>query len=279
MRPLEFSGPRTERAASPAPCPMAGGVSKPTDERTTQMSDGVFRPTRAMVLAAGLGKRMRPLTATTPKPLIEVARRSLIDYSFDRLVEAGVEEAVVNVHYLADLVEVHVRRRQDLKVTISDERKQLLDTGGGILNALPALGDEPFYLLNSDSFWLEGVRPNMSILAEGFDPERMDGLLLLAPTVGSCGYDGRGDFLFDVRGALSRRSAPKIAPFAYAGAAILHPRLFAGAPEGAFSLNVLFDRALEAGRLFGVRMEGTWLHVGTPPAIREAERAILASAA
>lgn len=243
------------------------------------MAEGAFRPTRAMVLAAGLGKRMRPLTATTPKPLIEVARRSLIDYGLDRLAAAGVTDVVVNVHYLADLVEVHVHRRKDMAIAISDERKELLDTGGGIVKALPLLGSDPFVLLNADSFWIEGVRPNLDLMIETFDDTRMDGLLLLAPTVGSSGYEGRGDFSADSVGLLKRRPPKGIVPFAYAGAAILHPRLFEGAPQGAFSLNRLFDRALEAGRLFGVRMEGTWLHVGTPSAIRDAERAFFYSAA
>jgi MurNAc alpha-1-phosphate uridylyltransferase len=236
-------------------------------------------PKRAMMLAAGLGKRMRPLTATTPKPLIEVAGRALMDHGLDRLEAAGVEEVVVNVHYLADLVEVHASRRQHPRVHVSDERGRLLDTGGGIAKALPLLGDEPFYLVNSDSFWIEGVSPNLARLANSWDGDRMDGLLMLAATVPAVGYDGPGDFMLDAVGRLSRRPASKIAPFAYSGAAILHPRLFEGAPEGRFSLNLLFDRAIEAGRLFGVRMEGVWLHVGTPEAIGEAEAAIHQSAA
>ena len=236
-------------------------------------------PKRAMMLAAGLGKRMRPLTATTPKPLIEVAGRALMDHGLDRLEAAGVEEVVVNVHYLADLVEVHASRRQRPRVHVSDERGALLDTGGGIAKALPLLGPEPFYLVNSDSFWIEGVSPNLARLANAWDETRMDGLLMLAATVPAVGYDGPGDFMLDGDGRLSRRPASKISPFAYSGAAILHPRLFDGAPEGRFSLNVLFDRAIEAGRLFGVRMEGVWLHVGTPEAIGEAEAAIQQSAA
>jgi len=236
-------------------------------------------PKRAMMLAAGLGKRMRPLTATTPKPLIEVAGRALMDHGLDRLEAAGVEEVVVNVHYLADLVEVHASRRERPRVHVSDERGTLLDTGGGIAKALPLLGPEPFYLVNSDSFWIEGVSPNLARLASAWDETRMDGLLMLAATVPAVGYDGPGDFMLDGDGRLSRRPASKISPFAYSGAAILHPRLFEGAPEGRFSLNLLFDRAIEAGRLFGVRMEGVWLHVGTPEAIREAEAAIHQSAA
>jgi len=232
-----------------------------------------------MVLAAGIGKRMRPITATTPKPLVEVAGRALIDYGLDRLAAAGVEQAVVNVHYLADLVEVHVGRRVQPKVVVSDERAALLDTGGGIKRVLDTIGDEPFYLLNSDSFWLEGVRNNLDLLAESWRDERMDALLLLAPTVGAVGYDGVGDFTLDPVGRLTRRAPPRVAPFAYAGAAILSPRLFAEAPDGAFSLNRLFDAALGEERLYGVRMEGMWLHVGTPEAIRAAETAIRDSAA
>ncbi len=234
-------------------------------------------PKTAMVLAAGLGKRMRPLTATTPKPLIEVAGRSLINRNIDRLANDGVETVVVNVHYLADLVEVHVRHWQEPRIVISDERRQLLETGGGIAKALPLLGNDPFYLLNSDSFWIEGAKSNLGRLADTWDDERMDGLLLLASTVVSTGYDGDGDFTMGPDGVLERRAERTVAPFVYSGAAILHPRLFKDVPEGPFSLNVLFDRALEEGRLFGIRMEGVWLHVGTPRAIRDAEAAIRAS--
>ncbi len=236
------------------------------------------RPTHAMVLAAGLGKRMRPITATTPKPLVEVAGRSLIDRGLQRLREAGVEVAVVNVHYLADLVEIHVQKCDAPKIVVSDEREQLLDTGGGIAKALPLLGSKPFFVYNSDSFWIEGIRRNLDLLAGRWDDETMDALLLLAPIVGCVGYSGSGDFLMDADGRLARRPERRVVPFAYAGAAILHPRLFADAPSGAFSLNVLFDRAIASGRLFGQRMEGVWLHVGTPRAIREAEAAIAESA-
>jgi MurNAc alpha-1-phosphate uridylyltransferase len=232
-----------------------------------------------MILAAGIGKRMRPITATVPKPLVEVGGRALIDHGLDRLERAGVETAVVNVHYLADLVRVHVVKRKKPKVVISDERDRLLDTGGGVAKALPQLGDEPFYVINSDSFWIEGPRPNLDWLAGGWHGDRMDALLLLASTVRSVGYHGRGDFRMDPAGRLSRRPERDVAPFAYAGAAILHPRLFADCPAGAFSLNRLFDRAIEADRLFGVRMDGLWLHVGTPEAIGEAEMSIADSAA
>jgi MurNAc alpha-1-phosphate uridylyltransferase len=236
-------------------------------------------PRRAMVLAAGLGKRMRPITVTTPKPLVEVGGRALIDRALDSLEQAGVETVVVNVHYLADLVSVHVARRKSPKVIVSDERSRLLDTGGGVVKALPLLGPEPFYLLNSDSFWIEGARPNLAWLAGGWRDESMDALLLVAATVRTIGYQGRGDFRMDPAGRLVRRPEREVVPFVYAGAAILHPRLLADAPAGPFSLNLLFNRAMEAGRLFGVRLDGLWFHVGTPDAIGEAEMTIADSAA
>lgn len=236
-------------------------------------------PRRGMVLAAGIGKRMRPVTATVPKPLIEVAGRPMIDRALDRLSRAGVEEVVVNVHYLADLLETHVRKRKNPKIIVSDERSALLETGGGIAKALPLLGPDPFFVMNSDSFWIEGPRPNLDWLISGWDDSTMDALLMLAPTVASIGYHGPGDFLMDKEGRLTRRPERTIAPFVYSGAAILSPRLFENAPEGAFSLNVLFDRAIASGRLFGVRMDGIWLHVGTPESIREAELSVAESAA
>jgi MurNAc alpha-1-phosphate uridylyltransferase len=232
-----------------------------------------------MVLAGGFGKRMRPVSATTPKPLVKVGGRPLIDHCLDGLAKAGVETAVVNVHYLADLLEAHLKKREQPKIVISDERDALLETGGGVRKALPLLGDEAFMLRNSDSFWLEGVRPNLKWLAGGWDDRRMDALLLLAPTVNAIGYSGRGDFFLDKDGRLARRSERMVAPFVYAGAAILHPRLFTGAPDGAFSLNLLFDRAIEAGRLSGVRLDGLWINVETAASIKAADEAISARAA
>ena len=231
-------------------------------------------PTKAFVAAAGLGKRMRPLTATTPKPLIEVCGKSLIDYGLDALAHAGTQEAVVNVHYIADLVEVHVSKRKNPTIIISDEREELLETGGGTLKALPHLGGEPFFYLNADSIWIEGVKPNFVLLAEAWDDAKMDGLLLLSTTVKAIGFDGLGDFTMEASGHLKRREENITAPYVYASAAIFHPRLFKDAPKGKFSLNVLFDRAIEAGRLYGAHMGGTWLHVGTPDAIDAAETAI-----
>src|SRR5262249_48633385 len=193
------------------------------------------RPRRAMVLAAGIGKRMRPLTVTVPKPLIEVAGRALVDHALDRLEPPRGGTAVVNVHYLAGLVRAHLGRRKRPQIVISDEQAELLDTGGGIAKAVPLLGDQPFYLLNSDSFWIEGARPNLDWLAAAWNDAAMDALIMLAPTVKAIGYHGRGDFRMDPAGRLYRRGEREVVPFAYAGAAILHPCLFDGCPPGAFS--------------------------------------------
>jgi MurNAc alpha-1-phosphate uridylyltransferase len=227
-----------------------------------------------MVLAAGLGTRMRPLTDTLPKPLVKVAGKALLDHVLDRLADAGVETAVVNVHHMADRIERHLKGRTRPKIEISDERGELLDTGGGVVKALKLLGTAPFLHMNSDTLWIEGVTPNLPQLAASFDPARMDILLLLASTTASIGYEGRGDFIMAPDGRLSRRAERQVAPFVYAGAAMLSPAPFADAPKGRFSLNTMFDRAIEAGRLYGQRLEGTWMHVGTPAAIAAAEAAI-----
>ncbi len=236
-------------------------------------------PRCAMVLAAGLGLRMRPLSNGTPKPLVTVAGKALIDHVLDRLAQVGVETAVVNVHYLANQVEQHLAGRSTPRIVISDERDELLDTGGGVVKALPDLSTAPFFLLNSDAIWIDGVRPNLIRLAEMFDPARMDALLLLAATSTSVGYAGRGDFVMAPDGRISRRREREVVPFVYTGVAILGRPLFSTAPPGAFSLNLLFDRAIEAGRLYGLRLEGVWMHVGTPDAIGAAEAAIHASVA
>jgi N-acetyl-alpha-D-muramate 1-phosphate uridylyltransferase len=235
-------------------------------------------PKSAMVLAAGLGTRMRPYNGHIPKPLVAVGGKSLIDYGLDRLADAGVERAVVNVHHLADAIERHLAARHSPRIVISNERGELLGTGGGIAKALPQLGDAPFFLVNSDTLWLDGVKPNFARLAEKFNPQTMDALLLLAPTAGSLGYEGRGDYALLSDGRLRRRGDPDAVPFIYAGTAILSPSLFAAAPAGAFPLTRLFDRAGEAGRLFGLRLEGTWMHVGTPEAVAAAEAALAAMA-
>jgi MurNAc alpha-1-phosphate uridylyltransferase len=232
-----------------------------------------------MVLAAGFGERMRPLTDRMPKPMVQVAGKALIDHMLDRLAAAGVETAVVNVHYLADMLEKHLSARRLPRIVISDERATLLGTGGGLIKALPLLGDGPFYHVNSDSIWIEGVRSNLQNLAVYFDPQRMDALLLLAPSTTSIGYSGRGDFAMAPDGRLRARAEREVVPFVYAGAALLAPPFCAGAPKGPFSLTKLFARSAGAGRLYGLRLEGLWMHVGTPEAIALAEAAILESAA
>lgn len=231
-----------------------------------------------MVLAAGLGTRMQPLTDTMPKPLVPVAGRALLDHVLDRLADAGVECAVVNVHYLGDQIVAHTKDRAWPAITISDERGLLLGTGGGVVKALPDLGKAPFFHINSDTIWIDGVQPNLMRLADAFDPATMDALLLLAPTTGSIGYAGRGDFTVAPDGRLRRRGEREVAPYVYAGAAILSPELFKNAPRGEFPLTALFERAAEHGRLHGLRLEGLWMHVGTPEAIAAAEAAITASA-
>lgn len=237
------------------------------------------KPTRAMVLAAGLGLRMRPLTNNLPKPLVPVAGRPLLDHVLDKLAEAGVGEAVVNVHYLPDQIIDHVATRNHPRIIISDERDEVLDTGGAVVKALPLLGDAPFFHLNADTMWIDGVRPNLTRMAEAFDPARMDILLLMAPTASSIGYGGSGDYAMLADGALRKRKENQVVPFVYAGVAIMSPALFAGAPQGKFSLTKMFDRANKQERLFGLRLDGVWMHVGTPDAVQAAEKAFLVSAA
>jgi N-acetyl-alpha-D-muramate 1-phosphate uridylyltransferase len=236
------------------------------------------KPHKAMVLAAGLGVRMRPLTDTMPKPLVPVAGKPLLDYALDRLADAGVSEAVVNVHYLADQIISHVATRTRPHVTISDERDHVLGTGGGVVKALPVLGFEPFFHVNSDTLWIDGVQSNLKRLADTFDPERMDILLLMAPTTSSIGYNGQGDYAMLADGSLRRRREHQVVPFVYAGAAIIAPAIFDGAPAGEFSLTKMFDKANEQDRLFGLRLDGVWMHVGTPDAVTLAEEALLESA-
>ncbi len=237
------------------------------------------KPTTAMVLAAGLGLRMRPLTEHRPKPLVEVAGKALLDHVLDRLKEIDVGTAVVNVHYLPDQIIQHVATRQAPRVIVSDERDVVLGTGGGVVKALRLLGAEPFYHLNADTMWIDGVQPNLARLADAFDPAKMDILLLMAPTANSIGYSGAGDYAMMTDGTLRRRKEHQIVPFVYAGAAIMSPQIFRDAPQGEFSLTKIFDRASEQERLFGLRLEGVWMHVGTPDAIGAAEAALLASAA
>ena len=237
------------------------------------MSARGISPTRAMVLSAGLGERMRPLTDTTPKPMIEVRGQPMIDRVLDRLEAAGVREAVVNLHHLGDSLERHLATRRRPKIVFSHEA-DLLDTGGGVAKALPRLGKQPFFALNGDVVWLDGGSPALGRLAAAWDDAAMDVLLLLHPTVFAHGYHGAGDFFMSPLGALRRRREREVAPFIFTGVQILHPRIFADLPEGAFSLNLLYDRAAEAERLWGLRHDGEWFHVGTPEALAEVEDAL-----
>jgi N-acetyl-alpha-D-muramate 1-phosphate uridylyltransferase len=234
-------------------------------------------PKTAIVLAAGLGKRMLPITATMPKPLVKVAGESLIDFALDRLHEAGIETVVVNVHHFADMLEAHVRTRSIPRIVVSDERNELLETGGGVKKALPLLGGNPFITFNSDSLWIEGREPNLKRLVAAWDPERMDILMLVAPLSTRVGYEGAGDFHMDSDGRLRRRGSDPSADFVYAGVAIVKPELVSGTPEGPFSANAFYDKAIAKDRLYGLCMEGQWLHVGEPQAIAEAEKCLAAS--
>lgn len=231
-------------------------------------------PRKAMVLAAGLGTRMRPITDRMPKPLVPVAGRALIDWGLDSLAAAGVEEAVVNVHHHADQMIAHLDGRKSPRIVISDERAQLLDSAGAIVKALPEIGKDPFFILNADTFWIEGPTPNLARLAAQWDPARMDILLMIAVTSQAVGYSGRGDFVMDKEGMLARVPERTVSPYVYAGVAIADPRLFEGETVRPVSLNRFFDRAIAEGRLYGMRMDGLWLTVGTPEAIGEAEQAI-----
>lgn len=236
-------------------------------------ADKTFRPTRAMILAAGLGARMRPLTETVPKPLIEIDSRPLIDHALERLVDAGITEVVVNLHHLADKIEthLHLKARKQPRVRFLREAERL-ETGGGVKNALPMLGSDPFYVVNSDAFWLNGPLDTLGRMAATWDDKHMDGLLLLHSAVDAYGYRGVGDFCADEQGLLTRRPESELSPWLFTGIQILHPRLFDGAPEGAFSLNVLYDKAIEAQRLYGIIHDGEWFHVGTRAGLEAAER-------
>lgn len=227
----------------------------------------------AMIMAAGLGKRMRPLTASQPKPMVRVAGKPLIDHALDRVAEAGIARAVVNVHYFADALEAHLAERVAPEICVSDERDMLLETGGGMVNALPYLPD-PFFSLNSDNIWLDGPRDAFHDLSDCWDARQMDALLLLVPHQRAANFSGPGDFHMDAAGRLQRRAPGRIAPFIFTGIQIVSHRLLRDAPEGKFSTNVLWDRALEEGRLFGTAFTGQWFEVGTPEAIRPTEDAL-----
>lgn len=244
--------------------------SKPLALRPTLSADV---PSTAMVMAAGLGKRMRPLTATRPKPLVEVAGKPLIDHALDRLEAAGVSKAVVNVHYLADSLEAHLAKRKGaLQTVISDERDMLLETGGGLVRAMPQIDADPFLAVNSDNLWVEGPIDSLHLLASHWDDEKMDALLLLVPLAQAHCHVGKGDFHMDSAGRLRRRKPHGVAPFVYIGIQMLSKRLFEGElPDGAFSTNILWNRAIEKGRLYGTVHQGLWFDIGRPESIRRAE--------
>ncbi|HLN23973.1 MAG TPA: nucleotidyltransferase family protein [Patescibacteria group bacterium] len=225
-------------------------------------------PSHAMILAAGKGLRMRPITERMPKPLVPVAGRTMLDRVMDHLDRVGVPHRVVNAHWLGGMIHDHLAGRPD--VVISDEA-DLLETGGGVAKALPALGLAPFFVCNADILWRDGTTPALARLAAAWDDGRMDALLLMQPTATAFGYDGAGDFVLDANGNARRRMEQEIAPTLFAGVQILHPRLFDGAPDGAFSLNILYDKAAAAGRLYGIVHDGEWYHIGTPEALAEAE--------
>lgn len=229
----------------------------------------------AMLMAAGLGKRMRPLTATTPKPLVRVLGKPLIDRALDRLEDAGVTRAVVNVHYLADAIEAHVAPRAMPKITFSDERAALLETGGGMVKARAAgLLPDPFFACNADSIWLDGPRNALAELSARWDPQAMDALLLVVSHARAFNFDGTGDFYMDGAGRLSRKLPGRIAPFIFTGIQLVSHRLLREAPEGAFSTNLLWDRAIAEGRLYGTAFTGEWYEVGTPAHIAPTEEAL-----
>jgi len=227
--------------------------------------------TRAMVLAAGLGTRMRPLTNDRPKPLVEVMGKPLIDHAIDRLVQGGVKLIVVNVHHKAEMLKAHLAKRKGVEIRITDETDAILDTGGAVANALGHFDGQPFFTYNSDSLWVEGMGNSMARMQARWNADEMDALMLLAVAATSIGYEGFGDFIMDKVGHLKRRHEMKLAPFVWTGLQIVHPRLFDGAPKGRFSINPLWDKAIEKERLFGLRLDGTWLHVGTPAGLEEAE--------
>jgi MurNAc alpha-1-phosphate uridylyltransferase len=232
-------------------------------------------PDTAMILAAGLGKRMRPLTATRPKPLVEVAGKALIDHVFDRLRAAGVGKIVVNVHYLPEALEAHLKSRAtDFDVKISNEREQLLETGGGMVHALPLIGADPFLVINSDNYWVDGPTDTLQLLASLWSEEEMDALLLLVPLANAGNHSGQGDFHMTADGRLVRREKTRVAPFVYTGIQMVSKRLLRDAPKGPFSTNILWDRAIAEGRCFGAVHPGLWFDVGNPAAIKATERAL-----
>lgn len=230
-------------------------------------------PQRAMVLAAGLGERMRPITDTLPKPLIELRGRTLLDSILDRVEAAGVPEAVINLHYLGEMIEARLVPRERPRVSFSHEETRL-ETGGGVRKALSLLGADAFFVINGDVCWLDGHTPALERLAAAWDDEEMDALLLLHPTAFAVGYAGVGDFVLAPDGRMRRRRELEVAPFVFTGIQILHPRLFEDAPEEPFSLNLIYDKAGAAERLWGLRHDGEWFHIGTPEGLRDVEDAL-----
>ncbi len=227
-------------------------------------------PRRAMLLAAGRGLRLRPITKKLPKALVKVGGRTLLDWALDRLKDAGVEDVVINHHHLGHMIERHLSRRQSPTIVFSPEDEAPLETGGGVARALPLLGEEPFFVINADALWLDSLEPALLRMARAWDETAMDALLMLHATVDAYGYQGRGDFCIDPLGRVERRPEFEISPYLFTGVQILHPKLFVGAPEGAFSLNLIYDRAIEAERLHGIVHDGEWFHVGTPDGLAEA---------
>ena len=227
--------------------------------------------TRAMIMAAGYGTRMRPLTNTMPKPLVKVKGRALIDHVIDRLIAVGVTTIVVNVHYMGDQIVSHLAQRKDAEFIISDETETLLDSGGGVFKALHHFKGEPFFHANADTVWVEGASHALPRLIETWNPDEMDALMLLASTVTTVCYEGRGDFMMDADGRLTRVPEGRVSPFVWMSMEILHPRLFDGVMETKFSINPLWNKAIENGRLFGQRLDGVWMHIDRPDAVTASE--------
>ncbi|MFT6508519.1 MAG: MurNAc alpha-1-phosphate uridylyltransferase [Parvibaculaceae bacterium] len=228
---------------------------------------------KAMLMAAGFGTRMRPLTDTMPKPMVPFLGKPLIDHALDKLAAVGVEEVIVNVHYKADMLEEYLASRTTPRIIIANEREKILDTGGGLLKARSMLGEDPIFTFNSDSVWMEGQGAALQRLIDFWDPEKMDALLMIAPATNTIGEVRRGDFTMDADGRLTRRHELQVAPFMFAGVQIFNPKLLDGAPKGkdVFSTNIFWDQAIDTGRLFGLRMDGVWMHVGTPGDLTQAE--------
>ena len=233
---------------------------------------------RAMVLSAGLGLRMRPLSEHVPKPLIPVAGKAMLDHALDHLAAAGVTDCVVNIHYKGDMIASHLEGRRRPRIHLV-RLPELLETGGGVKWALPRLGRRPFFVVNADALWRDGLDPALARLARAWDTARMDALLLLQAKASAVGYEGSGDYFLGPRGDLSRRGEAETAPFVFTGVQLLHPRLLAGAPDGPFSLVLLYDRAQAKGRLFGLVHEGDWFHVGTLEGLQRAEKFLRAGGA